>query len=394
MKNPAIERRFAWTIDERSTNQRLLQSVQVRICGNRPQLCLCLPAAPSFFGQQHLWLVVVVADEISECQILTRLAGERVETFGYLDGKAPQVLSDIPGHIPSTAGQAGWSSQQADVGNRVPPPCRWQNGAWGEGLEFAVCAEPAVRLTDKIEDREAVFLRGMTQTASELLEKNGQALGRAQKEDRIDFGHIHAFAELVDREQERKRASFQFSQQVGTIVSIQTGDESCRRQPAQAELVGHELRMPDRHTESDSFEGMQFGFVTVQGGNDSFNTLLGTGPIQDVDILEGRFIVTAIAPKLVAIDGNGIGNAEIMERAEKFFFQCLGKADFCSKAIAEIRRHVTAVHALRGCRKAEQNLWVEVVEYWPVAVGYAVVGFVYDDIVVKRRADVFPQLPR
>ena len=175
---------------------------------------------------------------------------------------------------------------------------------------------------------------------------------------------------------------------------VKAGDKCCRRQTAQIELISHELRMPDRHTEPDSFEGMQFGFVAMQGENDRFNPLLGTDPIQDVDILEGGFIVPAIAPELVTIDGNGIGNAEIMERAEKFFFQCLGKADFCSKAIAEIRRHVAAVHALRGCRKTEQDFWVEVVEYWPVAVGYAVVGFIYDDIVVKRRADVFPQLPR
>jgi hypothetical protein len=114
-----------------------------------------------------------------------------------------------------------------------------------------------VRLAHKIEDRKAVFLRGVAQTASELLQKDGQALGRTQKEDRIDLGHVHAFAEFVDCEKERERAIFKFVQKVGTIVSIQAGDKCCGRQAAQAELFGHELRMPDRDTESDSFEGMQ-----------------------------------------------------------------------------------------------------------------------------------------
>jgi hypothetical protein len=83
-----------------------------------------------------------------------------------------------------------------------------------------------------------------------------------------------------------------------------------------------------------------------------------------------------------------------MERTEKFFCQGFGKADICGKSIAEICRRVATIHALRSCRKAEQDLWLEMVEHCSVTVGYPVVGFVNDDIVVKRRADLIPKLAR
>ena len=80
----------------------------------------------------------------------------------------------------------------------------------GEELfQLGVDAVAAVGLTDKVKHREALLLGGMAQAATELLEKDRQALGGAQEEDGVDLRHVHPCAQLVHGEEKGELAAFE-----------------------------------------------------------------------------------------------------------------------------------------------------------------------------------------
>ncbi len=58
-----------------------------------------------------------------------------------------------------------------------------------------------MRLADKVEHRETIFFRRVTQTATELLQKNCQTIGRAKKENGVNFRYIEALVEYITGEE-------------------------------------------------------------------------------------------------------------------------------------------------------------------------------------------------
>jgi hypothetical protein len=57
-----------------------------------------------------------------------------------------------------------------------------------------------VRAANEVQHGEAGLAVRPSQASTELLEEHQCALGRAEKQDGVDFGHVHPFVEEVDAE--------------------------------------------------------------------------------------------------------------------------------------------------------------------------------------------------
>ena len=116
---------------------------------------------------------------------------------------------------------------------------------------------------------------------------------------------------------------------------------------------------------------------------------MGTG----IDVLQLGDVVFSTAPELVSRQRHWVCDAEVMERAEKFFFERFRQTNFGGEAIAEIRSYAGAVHALWRRRQSQEDSRTESLEYRTIAGGGAVMHFIHDDEVVELTPDLFPQAP-
>ena len=83
--------------------------------------------------------------------------------------------------------------------------------------------EPVVLvcLSDEVEDGQAVLAFGQSQAASELLQEDGQGLGRTQEENRIDLRDIDALIVEVDDEDEADPASVSSRRSASRSASVE-----------------------------------------------------------------------------------------------------------------------------------------------------------------------------
>lgn len=81
-----------------------------------------------------------------------------------------------------------------------------------ERFQLGINTVAAVGLADKIEHGETILARSMSQSSTELLQEDGQALGGAAEQHRVDLRHIHPFTQFVHGKEEGNPAGFQVSQ--------------------------------------------------------------------------------------------------------------------------------------------------------------------------------------
>lgn len=112
-----------------------------------------------------------------------------------------------------------------------------------------------------------------------------------------------------------------------------------------------------------------------------------------IDVLQLGDVVFSAAPELVSRQRHWVCNAEVVERAEKFFFERFRQTNFSGETVAEIRSHAGAVHALWRRRQSQKNSRTESLEYRTIAGGRTVMHFIHDDAVVELTPDLFPQAP-
>lgn len=74
-------------------------------------------------------------------------------------------------------------------------------------------------LADEVERGEAVLSLHQAQTAAQLLEEDGRALGRSKEEDGVDLGNVHPLIEQVHREQDVDLPRAQLPEGVGAVVA-------------------------------------------------------------------------------------------------------------------------------------------------------------------------------
>ncbi len=155
----------------------------------------------------------MIADEIAEGQLQAAFAGESLQPVRHLHGQAAQVLPDVlqhvlPGEAVELNGATGREVGEILLhflvdGKAVPGEERFQ---------FGIDPVATVGLADEVEYGEAVLARCMAQAAPELLEEDGQALGGAEEQHRVDLRDVHPFTQFVHGKEEGKPAVFQVSQ--------------------------------------------------------------------------------------------------------------------------------------------------------------------------------------
>jgi len=147
----------------------------------------------------------------------------------------------------------------------------------------------------------------------------------------------------------------------------------------------------DGHTETYPLDLIKIRLIAIQGRINNLQALLGQDMAAGIYLFQFPFVVHAISPEPILIDGHGISHSEIVKGAEQFFFQCLRKPDFSGKPVAEISGHIASVHSFRRCRQSKQDFRIKVIKYRPVTGSGAVVSFINDDIIVKISAHLLPQ---
>ncbi len=114
---------------------------------------------------------------------------------------------------------------------------------------------------------------------------------------------------------------------------------------------------------------------------------------QHIDVFQSGGIILAVAPELLATDGDRIGNAEVVKGTEEFFFQGFGQPNLRREAVAEILRHIITIHPLRCSGQTKEDLRDKVVKDRSVAGGCAMMDLIDDHVVVEVAANLLPQSP-
>ena len=93
----------------------------------------------------------------------------------------------------------------------------------------------------------------MTKTASELLQKYGEALGRPKKHDEVDVRNVYPFAQHINRKQENGGSLSKITQSLLPNVGGRVSEKDFRRYPSGAETFRHIFRMDHTSTKANAF---------------------------------------------------------------------------------------------------------------------------------------------
>jgi hypothetical protein len=80
------------------------------------------------------------------------------------------------------------------------------SGTSEQGPEASVEPELLAVCADEVQDRAERLVLRLSESAAELLEEQGRALGGPEHEDGVDVGHVDALVEQVDREHDAHAA--------------------------------------------------------------------------------------------------------------------------------------------------------------------------------------------
>ena len=125
-----------------------------------------------------------------------------------------------------------------------------------------------------------------------MLEEDGCAFGRAQKENGIDLRDVHAFIEDVDCEEAVDLALFEFSQRSIALFARVLRRDCQRRDAGFVEAAGHVTRVLDTDAKSEGAHRMDVRHLPLQFGKDLHDARV----IADIDTFELRTIVGVSCP--------------------------------------------------------------------------------------------------
>ena len=256
--------------------------------------------------------------------------------------------------------------------------------------EFFLEIVPAVRRTDEIQNSQAVLAVAQAQSASELLEEDGQGFRGPQEKDGIHFRNVHAFIVQVYDEND---PDLPFHKSVLRGMPLFVGGFSVQGDGGRAgtvEIVCHEMRVLDRDAESKGSDIIHIGSIADQAVSHMFRAPFRYSSGDGVDVAQGSAVIPAAAP-FQAVQIHCVGDAEILERTEQLALNGFGKSDFRRDMVVEKAENGFPVHAFRGCREAEKDLRPEVAYGFRVGLSGSVMGFVYDDVVVIIRIQTGPE---
>ena len=106
-----------------------------------------------------------------------------------------------------------------------------------------------VRLTDKVQHGQAIFILSQTQTTAELLQEDRQGFRRTQEEYRIDFRNVHALVVDVHNENKAYRTGYQALLGGLSLLVWGIAGQEHGRNMMLIKIAAHEFRVIDRHAE-------------------------------------------------------------------------------------------------------------------------------------------------
>src|SRR5690554_125785 len=114
-----------------------------------------------------------------------------------------------------------------------------------------IVAKVFMRMADKIEHRQTRLLWRLAKPAPQLLQEDRGALGRAQKEHRVDLGNFDALIKKIDREDHLQLPAGQAVFGAMAVIGRRVAGERERGNPRTVELGGHKLGVLNIYAEPE-----------------------------------------------------------------------------------------------------------------------------------------------
>ena len=177
------------------------------------------------------------------------------------------------------------------------------------------------------------------------MDKEHWALRRAQKQQRVDLGDVHALVENIDRKDDADGAFAKLLNGTSTLINTELAADRLGRDAEKVELLGHVFGMGDGYAKSEGLHVGEIEDAAVELVDDEPSALF-TG--LDVKLAQLRNLVIL----LPAVPGQArqvsiIVDSVVVQRGEKLKTQCIPEAEFMGHAVVEVLLYVLAVTALR-----------------------------------------------
>ena len=235
---------------------------------------------------------------------------------------------------------------------------------------------------DEIQDGAGGLVPCLAQTASELLQEQGRALGGPQHEHHIDRGHVDTLVEQVDREHHPDASVGQVPERrPPQLLRRLRGHRHCGDTEL-VELSRHELRVTHADAESEAAHG---GGVVGRGLNCFRIDEPGPGVVGGVDVAQRFDVVALTAPPRHRLQVEAVMDAVVRERRQPVLLDGIPESELGGDPVVEPLQDGPAVGAFRRRRQTQQFAWPQAVQERLVGVGCGVVELVHDhDVEVVR----------
>ena len=154
------------------------------------------------------------------------------------------------------------------------------------------------------------------------------------------------------------------------------------------EITAHKFRVIYRHTEAEALHLVNVRHIFQQCRHHMVGAAVGNRPAERIDMLQLALLVATGRP-FERIKIHRIGNAKILERAQKLSVNGFRQTNLSGNTIVEVRQDVLTVHTLRSSGQAQQDARLVVGQELLVGRRGGMVEFVHDDVIVKIGTRLF-----
>ena len=193
---------------------------------------------------------MVIVQKVCQRQLQTavlRKAGRSGHQPGGIAVRGANVVQNVLGSLPLQLDIAALGGGDKSIFDFLGYAA---SGVGQQGGKLILEVIPLVGLADKVQHGQAFLVLLQPQATAQLLEEDGQGLGGAQEQHRIDLRDVHALVVNVHHENEANLAAHQpplggFSLIVRGFPGQENGADAVT-----VEIAAHELRMFDGHAEA------------------------------------------------------------------------------------------------------------------------------------------------
>ena len=335
---------------------------------------------PPLVGAQHLGEVDAGFVE-ERAQILGRAGAQFRDEVGPPEG---EVVADVAQHLLLDDAveddlAAGRQEREALLDVALQVLARRA----GERPEAQVSTEFAAVMPNEVEGGEHGLAFGEPESAAELLEEEGWALGGAQEEHGVDLGDVDSLVEKVGGKDRGEAALSQVGDGSCALIGRGLSGDGLGRDAGVVGDAGHVFGVGDADAEAECSHPGGVGDLVLELLEDE----PGAGVVAGVEAVEVGVGVSAGAP-VDRGEVGAVGDAEVVERAEQVSGDRVPDAQLSGGAAVEERADVGAVGALGGRGEAEEFTGLKVVEEPSVGGRLGVVELVDDDDIEGIRGDL------